>query len=201
MEEKNSFFKTVCRLAVPVTLQSMLQSSFSIVDQIMIGQLGSVSVAGVGFAGKFASIYSVIISAVGAVAGIMMCQYLGQKNRLAVRQSFWTNLLLAVGLGGIFTALSVLFPRQIMGLYTVDTATRQAAAAYLTTVAGTFLPLAGATLLSTFLRCTEKPRFPLYASIAASLLNTGLNYIFIFGKLGFAPMGAQGAELATDISQ
>lgn len=201
MEEKNSFFKTVCRLAVPVTLQSMLQSSFSIVDQIMIGQLGSVSVAGVGFAGKFASIYSVIISAVGAVAGIMMCQYLGQKNRLAVRQSFWTNLLLAVGLGGIFTALSVLFPRQIMGLYTVDTATRQAAAAYLTTVAGTFLPLAGATLLSTFLRCTEKPRFPLYASIAASLLNTGLNYIFIFGKLGFAPMGAQGAALATVISQ
>ena len=51
MEKENRFFKAVCQLAVPVTLQSMLQSSFSIVDQIMIGQLGSVSVAGVGIAG------------------------------------------------------------------------------------------------------------------------------------------------------
>ena len=51
MERNQTFAKTVCSLAVPVALQSMLQSSFSIVDQIMIGQLGSVSVAGVGLAG------------------------------------------------------------------------------------------------------------------------------------------------------
>ena len=50
MDENKIFFKTVCNLAIPVALQSMLQSSFSIVDQIMIGQLGSVSVAGVGLA-------------------------------------------------------------------------------------------------------------------------------------------------------
>ena len=56
MNRQNSFFASVCALAVPVALQSMLQASFSIVDQIMIGQLGSVSVAGVGLAGKFASI-------------------------------------------------------------------------------------------------------------------------------------------------
>ena len=68
MEIKFSF-KTVCNLAIPVALQSMLQSSFSIVDQIMIGQLGSVSVAGVGLAGKFSSIFSVMVSAVSAVAG------------------------------------------------------------------------------------------------------------------------------------
>ena len=92
MKQKNSFFKMVCDLAIPVTLQSMLQSSFSIVDQIMIGQLGSVSVAGVGLAGKFASIYSVVVSAIGAVAGIMISQYLGQKNRYEVRRSFYTNL-------------------------------------------------------------------------------------------------------------
>ena len=51
MESRPHFFKSVCALAVPVALQSMLQSSFSIVDQIMIGQLGSISVAGVGLAG------------------------------------------------------------------------------------------------------------------------------------------------------
>lgn len=201
MEKNSSFFKTVCALAVPVALQSMLQSSFSIVDQIMIGQLGSVSVAGVGLAGKFASIYSVVVSAVGAVAGIMISQYLGQKNRPAVRQSFYTNLLLGAGIAGIFTALCALFPGQIMGLYTRDPAAREAAAAYLMIISGTFLPMAGATLLSTLFRCTDRPRLPLYASMASAVLNTGLNYVLIFGKFALAPMGAQGAAIATVISQ
>ena len=62
MKENNNLFKSVCSLAVPVALQSMLQSSFNIVDQIMIGQLGSVSVAGVGLAGKFTGIYGVLVS-------------------------------------------------------------------------------------------------------------------------------------------
>lgn len=199
--EKNRFFKTVCALAVPVALQSMLQSSFSIVDQIMIGQLGSVSVAGVGLAAKFASIYTVVISAVGAVAGIMISQYLGQENRREVRRSFYMNLLLGAGVAGVFTVLCLLFPEQIMGLYTFDPETARAAAAYLTCIAGTFFPLAGATMLSTLLRCMEKPQFPLYASIASAVLNTVLNYVLIFGKFGFAPMGAQGAAVATVISQ
>ena len=67
MKTRDDFLKSVCALAVPVALQSMLQSSFSMVDQIMIGQLGEINVAGVGLAGKFASIYSVVISAIGAV--------------------------------------------------------------------------------------------------------------------------------------
>ena len=201
MKKTNGFLRSVCALAVPVALQSMLQSSFSMVDQIMIGQLGEVQVAGVGLAGKFASMYSVVISAIGAAAGIMIAQYLGQKNSREVRRSFFVNLLLGTGLAGVFTALCLLFPAGIMGAYTEDAQTRQAAADYLVLISGTFLPMAGATLLSTLLRCREKPRLPLYASIAAALLNTGLNYILIFGKLGFAPMGAKGAAIATVISQ
>lgn len=201
MKKNDSFFKTVCDLAIPVTLQSMLQSSFSIVDQIMIGQLGTVSVAGVGLAGKFSSIYSVVISAIGAVAGIMIAQYLGQKNKYQVRRSFYTNLILGAVIAGLFMFFCVLFPERIMGLYTKDVATRKEAGNYLAIVAGTFLPLAGATLLSTLFRCIEKARLPLYASIVSALLNTGLNYILIFGKLGFAPMGVQGAAIATLVSQ
>lgn len=201
MKENKSFFQTVCNLAIPVTLQSMLQSSFGIVDQIMIGQLGSTSVAGVGLAAKFASIYTVVVSAIGAVAGIMISQYIGQKNSGEVRRSFRMNLLLGGIIAGLFTVLCIFFPEQIMGIYTKDLATRQEATKYLAITAGTFLPLAGATLLSTLLRCTERPKLPLYASIVAALLNTGLNYILIFGKCGLEPMGAQGAAIATVISQ
>ena len=200
MNRQNSFFASVCALAVPVALQSMLQASFSIVDQIMIGQLGSVSVAGVGLAGKFASIYSVIVSAVGVVAGIMISQYLGQKNSREVRRSFSVNLLIALGLAGVFTLLCGGFPSQIMGLYTTDAPMGQAASSYLRIITATFLPIAGTTLLSTLLRCMEKAQLPLYASIASAVLNTALNYVLIFGKLGLPAMGANGAAIATVIS-
>ena len=201
MEHSKSFFRAVGALAVPAALQSLLQSSFSIVDQIMIGQLGSVSVAGVGIAGKFTSMFSVLASAVGAVAGIMISQYLGSKNQREIRRSFFGNLLLCLALDGVFTAVCLGLPKQIMGLYIPDGATVAAAAGYLTIVAGTFLPIAGSILLGTLLRCMEKASLPLYASIAAALLNTGLNYALIFGKLGFPAMGANGAAVATLVSQ
>lgn len=201
MERNKSFARTVWSLAIPVALQSMLQSSFSMIDQIMIGQLGSVSVAGVGLAGKFSSIFSVLASAIGAIAGIMISQYLGQKNRQEVRRSFYLNLMIVTAMASVFTFLSILFPRQIMGLYTQDRETILAAASYLAVIAGTFLPVAGATLLSTLFRCMEKASLPLYASIIAAVLNTGLNYILIFGKLGFTAMGAEGAAIATLVSQ
>ena len=199
--EKKSFFKTVCALAIPVALQSMLQASFSIVDQIMIGQLGSVSIAGVGLAGKFSSVYSVIVSALGTVAGIMISQYMGQENRREVKRSFTVNLLFMAALACVFTLLCALFPVQIMGLYSRDRETVLSAAAYLSIISATFLPLAGATMLSTLFRCMEKAALPLYASIGAAVTNTVLNYVLIFGKLGFPAMGAEGAALATVVSQ
>lgn len=201
MKQKNNFLKTVCNLAIPVALQSMLQASFSIIDQIMIGQLGSINVAGVGFAGKFSSIYSVVVSAIGAVAGIMISQYMGQKNNKEIRRSFYLNLILAIGLAVIFTIICAVFPYFIMGAYTKDELTKIVSGDYLRIISATFLPIAGATLLSTMFRCMEKAQFPLFASIAAAFLNTGLNYILIFGKFGFAPMGVEGAAIATLISQ
>lgn len=201
MKTKHPFFTSVCQLAIPVALQSMLQSSFSIVDQIMIGQLGSVSVAGVGLAGKFASIFSVIVAAVGAVAGIMISQYLGQGNRRETRRSFYVNLALALGIAAVFTLLCAVFPRGIMCLYTQDADTLSAAAEYLAIIAATFMPIAGATLLSTLFRCADKPKLPLYASVVSAVMNTVVNYVLIFGKLGFAPMGAAGAAIATVLSQ
>lgn len=201
MNFKNSFFRSVCNIAIPVALQSMLQASFSVVDQIMIGQLGSTNVAGVGLAGKFSSVFSVMVSAIGAVAGIMISQYMGQHHKKEVCRSFKVNLMLAIGLAAVFTAMCVLIPSQIMGLYTKDYDTALAATDYLVIISGTFLPLACATMLSTLFRCMEKAVLPLIASIVAAFLNTSLNYILIFGKFGFTQMGTKGAAIATVISQ
>ncbi|MDO4332457.1 MAG: MATE family efflux transporter [Eubacteriales bacterium] len=201
MMKERSFLKAVCNIAIPITLQSMLQASFSVVDQIMIGQLGSVSIAGIGLAGKFSSVYSVLLSAVATIAGIMIAQYIGQKDEAEVRRSFLVNLIVALATAVLFFLLCLCFPGRIMGLYTSETATAQAAAGYLRIVSATFLPMAGATLLSTVLRCREKADDPLYAGIAAALVNTGLNYALIFGKMGFPALGVSGAALATVIAQ
>lgn len=201
MKSEENFFNTVCNLAIPVALQSMLQASFSIIDQIMIGQLGTVNVAGVGFAGKFTSVFSVLVAAIGTVAGIMISQYMGQKNRREIRRSFYLNLILAAIMALGFTAVCMVFPKRIMGLYTKDVSTLTVSAGYLRIIAGTFLPIAGATLLSTMFRCMEKSQLPLYASIISAIVNTGLNYILIFGKWGIDGMGANGAAVATLFSQ
>lgn len=201
MEANKSFFRATMALAVPVALQSMLQASFGMVDQIMIGQLGTVSVAGVGLAGKFSSIFSVVSSAVGAAAGIMIAQYVGQKNSREVRRSFYVNLWVAAAIAVLFAALCALWPDGILSLYTTDPATRRAGAEYLAVIAGTFLPVALATLLSALLRCVGMAKLPLYAGVVSALMNTALNYLLIFGKGGFAPMGARGAAIATVVSQ
>ena len=200
MKEK-SFFRSVCALAVPVALQSMLQASFGVVDQVMIGQLGGVEVAAVGLAGKFTGIFNVVVSAVGAVAGIMISQYMGQKNAAETRRSMVFNLRVCVLLAALFTVAGIIAPEQIMGLYIADTATAQTAGRYLFIVSGTFLPAAGVTILSTHLRCMEKASLPLYAGLASAAVNTGLNWVLIFGELGAPALGVTGAALATLISQ
>lgn len=201
MEREKRFYQVVLHLAIPVTLQSLLQSSFGVVDQVMTGQLGSTSIAGIGLGSKFTSIYTVLVSAVAAAAGIMIAQYLGKKEEKEVSRSFLVNLLLAGVLALGFTFICLVAPEGIMGVYTKDAATREVAAGYLQIVALSFLPTAAASLFSTLLRCMEAATLPLYASVFAAVLNTVLNYVLIFGKLGFPALGVKGAALATAVSQ
>lgn len=200
-EENKTFHRELWSIALPVTLQCMLQSSFSIVDQVMAGQLGSTSVAAIGLGSKFASLFSVLISAVAVVAGIMMSQYLGKKDEGKVCRSFWVNMAVGIALAVVFTAVSLCIPRQILGLYIEDNTTIAVGAGYLRIYALSFLPLVLSTLLATFLRCREKASAPLYVSLAVALLNTALNYLLIFGKFGCPRLGVEGAAIASAAAQ
>lgn len=201
MEQEKSFYKVVLSIAVPVTLQSLLQSSFSVIDQVMTGQLGSTSIAGIGLAGKFSSLFSVLVSAVATVAGIMIAQYIGKKDSKEVGRSFFVNLFIAVMIALFFTIACSIFPEWIMGAYTKDAITKEVAAGYLRIIAISYLPMAVNTLLATLMRCMDAAVMPLYAGIFSAAVNTGLNYVLIFGKCGFPKMGVAGAALATVISQ
>lgn len=199
--ERREFHKQLAGIALPVTLQTLLQSSFSVIDQVMIGQMGSDSIAGIGLGGKFASMYAVVLGAVAAAAGIMVAQYVGQKNERQLAKSFHINLSVALSIALLFTAVSVFFPYKIMSLYTKDSATNTLAECYLRIYALSFAPMAAATMMSVLLRCLEAAVIPLAVSFVSVIMNTCLNYLLIFGKLGAPALGVRGAAIASLISQ
>ena len=198
---RNSFIHQVFKIALPVALQCMLQASFSIVDQVMVGSLGSVSVAAVGIAGKLNTLYGVVIGAVVSVAGIIISQYLGANVNEEADRGFSLHTLMSLGIGVLFMVMCLALPVQLMGLYSEDGSTVAVASDYLRIIAFGFLPYALSMIISVRMRCLEKASLPLACSIIASLLNTALNYLLIFGKFGFHTMGANGAAIATVISQ
>ena len=198
---KTSFGKTVLRIALPVALQSMLQSSFSMIDQVMVGQLGSTSIAAVEIAGKPSSIYNIVIGAVAAIAGIMVSQYYGKKDKEAVHKSVSANLTVTILLALVFTAACLLWPWKIAGIYTEDALVIEDAVPYLQMIAWTYLPMGIASILAVRIRCMDKAIYPLYAGIASALVNTGLNWLLIFGNAGMPKLGVRGAAIASVLSQ
>lgn len=197
MNSKMSFRKSVWQIALPVTLQSLVQASFGVIDQMMTGQLGSVSVAAIGLGGKFASLYTVVVSAVATAAGIVFAQYIGKDDRNGVSRMFALNGWVMAAVAAVFTAVSTVLPGSVMSLYSGDAYTVEVAAEYLSIVGAGFVPQAFSLLISSLLRCRGKAGFPLFASVTAAVVNTGLNYLLIFGKGGFPALGVKGAAVAT----
>lgn len=197
----SKFIKSLCKIAVPVTLQSMLQASFSIVDQIMIGQLGETNISAVGLGSNFSLIFSVVIGAVGAVAGILIAQFMGAEDKKEAWCSFDVSLICGIMISALFLLAAGAFPLQILGLYTEDMNIINTGAVYFRIVAFSYIPMAVSNILSAWLRCREHATIPFLASFGAVAVNTGLNYLLIFGKLGLPRMEIKGAAIATLISQ
>ena len=109
----SQFMRSMCKIAIPVTLQSMLQSSFSIVDQLMIGQLGETNIAAVGICGNYSMLVSVLFSAVGAVAGILIAQFLGAEDRREAWSSFTVSMVLCGMIAILFAIGTVVFLKAV----------------------------------------------------------------------------------------
>ena len=200
MSEK-SFLQDVLRISIPVALQSMMQSSFSMVDQIMVGQLGDKSVAAVEIAGKPSFIYAFVIGAISTITGIMISQYIGNKNREAEEKSICVNFLVMILTGLTFLSVFGLFRNPFVEMFTEEEQVIAEGSTYLGIISWTFIPLGICSILGTALRCRDKSTWPLYIGIFSALLNTGLNYCLIFGNFGAPRLGIAGAAYASVISQ
>ena len=194
------FKKKLTDIALPITVQSLMHSSLSLIDQIMIGSLGSACIAGIGLAGKFTSLFSVTVSAIVAAAGILISQYVGAKNERGVRDSFYLPLYFSLIFVVGFTLASLFAPIQIMAFYADDVETISKAAVYLRWRAVGYFPEILTMFVSTLLRNMNRAKLPAVAGVVAIITNTLLNWLLIFGFGPIPRMEEAGAAIATVIS-
>lgn len=198
---KDDFFKQAMGIAVPVALQSMLQSSFSIVDQLMVGQLGENAIAAVEVGGKPGFVFTFVCGAVATVTGIMVSQYMGKKDEEKISSSMTLNLCVASFIAFLTCVSCLVFPEGFARIFTKDSSVISSASAYIRIISPIYPLSAIATILAVQIRCKNHSEYPLYISAASAIVNTGLNYILIFGRMGFPQMGIKGAAIASVASQ
>ena len=198
---KKEYMKEILQIGLPITLQSILQASYSMVDQLMVGTLGTLSIAGGGLVGKFASLVLFTLSSIASVTSILVSQYHGSRDKEGISKSFFSCLYMALAVMTLFMTACLLLPEGILSMYTPDREMIQVAVPYFIVIAISFLPMTLTMEFSALLRSIEKSKFPLYAGMASMLLNVIFNYAFIFGKLGMPRLGLLGAGIGTLLSR
>jgi putative MATE family efflux protein len=188
-------------MAIPIMLQSLVNSFVNMVDTVMIGRLGTVEIAAVGLGNQFFFLYNMILFGICSGGAIFTAQFWGRQDIPGIRKNMGLCLILTLGTGICFTLASLLFSREILGIYSRDPAVIRAGSVYLLTLSPSFIPYAVSFVFVLTLRSTEKVRLAMEASVIALSVNMILNYVFIFG-LGFVPaMGVRGAAIATVIAR
>jgi len=209
--EGGATFRDVLRLAIPVSVQSLVQSFLGMVDQIMVGQLGEVSVAAAGIGNKPSFILIYALSGITAAASIFASQYAGAaasgkdsvpgESRRKLARVMRATLLSGFALTAAASAAVYAMPALLMSAFTADPAVRAEAVSYLLITSTSFLPLLVTVSCSALLRSTGRQHIPLVTGFSAVVLNTTLNAVFIFGFAGIPAMGLAGAAVATAIAR
>lgn len=198
---RKPFFREAMTIALPVALQAMLQSSFSMIDQLMVGQLGKTAIAAVEIGGKPQFIFTFVSGAIATVTGIMVSQYMGRQEQKKINTSMSSNLLVMLALAALTVMACFFLPSTVAGIFTTDQKVIATAADYMRILAFIY-PLSGmASILAVHMRCYSYAQYPLYISAVGAVVNTILNYLLIFGNFGFPVMGVKGAAIASLISQ
>ena len=195
-----SFWRILLPLALPIALQNLLMTSFRLVDTLMIGRLGDVSIAAVGLAGQASFLVELVAFGMASGSAVFIAQYHGAGDLDGIRRTFGATILFGFPFGLIATLVCLLFPEEIMVLFTDDPALIAEGARYLEYACWSYLALAVYQSMCTTLRSTERVRLPMISSGICAVANAALNYLFIFGCPGLEPMGVAGAGLATAIT-
>lgn len=203
-----SFYARVVSIAVPVIVQNGITNFVTLLDNIMVGRLGTEQMSGVSIVNQFVFIFNLIIFGAISGASIFSVQYHGKKDSNGVRHSFRFKLCVNALLSAASIAVFALFDDALIStfLFENDTTgdialTLSEGREYLKIMLIGLMPYAISQAYASTLRETEHTVVPMVSSIIAVVTNFVLNYILIFGKLGLPVMGVKGAALATVISR
>ncbi|MCM1326262.1 MAG: MATE family efflux transporter [Bacteroidales bacterium] len=202
------FYKMVLLIAIPIMIQNGITNFVSLLDNIMIGQVGTEQMSGVAIVNQLIFVYNLGIFGGVSGAGIFTAQYFGQGNHQGVRQTMRFKIWLVA----IITALTALLLQAggtaLIGAYLKGEGTAESIAAtlsygkqYLGIMLAGLPAFAVVQVYSSTLRECGQTVLPMKAGVAAVVVNLTLNYILIYGKMGAPALGVAGAAIATVISR
>ncbi|WP_300685358.1 MATE family efflux transporter [Acutalibacter sp. 1XD8-36] len=196
-----SFYRTLIALAIPISLQNLITFAVGFADNLMIGRLGDNAISGVYVGGQVQTVVQMFIGGVEGAILILAAQYWGKKDTENIRRVVSIGVKLAAAVGFAFSLVTVLFPGFIIGLFTREAGVIAEGTVYLQIVGFTYLFFSVSQVMIASMRSVETAKIGLYISIMALIVNVGLNYVLIFGKLGLPALGVRGAAVATLISR
>ena len=198
--DRLDLIKRIAVIAIPVALQNLLSTTGSMIDTMMISSLGERYVASVGLCGQYSFLmFSCYWGFIGGGC-LFFSQFWGAKDEKGISKSYGLTLTCIMTVAVLFAVFGICFPKLVLKLYTDKEAIQTIGISYLKIVAWAYPMQVLSIGMSSLLRCTERVKIPLYASIASVATNTFLNWILIFGHLGAPALGVEGAAIATVIA-
>lgn len=203
-----AFYKRIFAIAIPIIIQNGITNFVSLLDNIMVGQVGTLPMTGVSIVNQLLFVFNLCIFGASSGAGIFTAQFYGSRDVEGVRHTFRFKILICTGLTLVGGLIFLGFGDGLIGLYLTgegDPADAVQALefgrGYLTVMLFGLLPFALSNAYSSTLRETGETMVPMIGGISAVFVNLILNYILIFGHLGVPAMGVQGAAIATVVSR
>jgi len=192
-----AFYKRLFTLAAPITLQSVITFSVSLVDNVMVGSLGELAISGVYLCNQIQVMLHMLVTGIGAALIVLATQYWGKGDKQSVKNLIGIALKFALVCGVLLWAAVFFFPKQFLSLYTNDQQVIAEAMKYAQIICFTYLFFCISNVLIASLRCVDTVKIGLYISIVTFFINVFLNWLLIFGNLGAPALGIRGSAIAT----
>ena len=198
------FYKMVLLIAVPIMIQNGITNFVSLLDNIMVGQVGTNQMSGVAIANQLIFVYNLCIFGGMSGAGIFGAQFFGQGNNDGLRYVFRFKLVIGFLLTTICGVVFAMYGEPLISLYLDEGNTAAAnaetlvyAMQYLRIMLVGFIPFVVVQIYASTLRETSEAVLPMTAGVIAVFVNLVLNYILILGNFGAPALGVEGAAIAT----
>lgn len=189
------------KVALPIAAQSLIASSLSLIDNLMVGSLGELELNAVGVSVQYFFVNWMLLFGFTSGTATFISQFYGVGDMKNIKRTTGFGLTIAGCIGLTFFSIGMIFPEYVLRIFTNFPEVIELGVVYIRAGSPCFLFLAVTQPFTVALRATQQTRLPLYASVTALLTNTFLNYVLIFGKFGAPALGVQGAAIATSIAR